>query len=30
MMDRVLNQGVPPEVALRDAAREIDRELSKD
>lgn len=29
MMDRVLNQGVRPEVALRDAAREIDRELNK-
>jgi multiple sugar transport system substrate-binding protein len=30
MMDRVLNQGVPPAAALRDAAREIDRELTKD
>ena len=29
MMDRVLNQGVPPQQALRDAAREIDRELAK-
>jgi multiple sugar transport system substrate-binding protein len=29
MMDRVLNQGVSPAVALRDAAREIDRELTK-
>ena len=29
MMDRVLNQGVPPKQALRDAAREIDRELTK-
>jgi hypothetical protein len=29
MMDRVLDQGVSPEVALRDAAREIDRELTK-
>jgi multiple sugar transport system substrate-binding protein len=29
MMDRVLNQGVSPAVALRDAAREIDRELNK-
>ncbi len=29
MMDRVLNQGVLPAVALRDAAREIDRELTK-
>lgn len=30
MMDRVLNQGVAPAVALRDAALEIDRELGKD
>ena len=30
MMDRVLNQGVSPTVALRDAAREIDRELAKE
>jgi multiple sugar transport system substrate-binding protein len=29
MMDRVLNQGVSPAVALRDAAREIDREFAK-
>jgi multiple sugar transport system substrate-binding protein len=29
MMDRVLNQGVPPREALRDAAREIDREFAK-
>ncbi|MCH8978339.1 MAG: sugar ABC transporter substrate-binding protein, partial [Armatimonadetes bacterium] len=30
MMDRVLRQGVPVEVALRDAAREIDEELNKE
>ncbi len=29
MMDRVLNQGVSPATALKDAAREIDRELAK-
>jgi multiple sugar transport system substrate-binding protein len=29
MMDRVLNQGVAPREALRDAAREIDREFAK-
>ena len=30
MMDRVLRQGVPVKEALRDAAREIDEELSKE
>ena len=30
MMDRVLNQGVDVRTALRDAAREIDEELSKE